>query len=427
MSKHFIPIVGLLIQATSPMYCQQTVAIDWNSKTITSQPAQINSDTNVAIIVNNVNDVLFTYSISTQSTPVSIDDFSQIQKAFGLSNTAAKGQGEGAPCSYQDFLNAMKALTDAEAIVFQLPSTSKGCSDSKPCDVSLGDTETAWQKVVPLLATAKAKQADSKLYCSSAAYATAYATSQMVLDKADSITTSLNTADGHVAETHTLLRPDYTTSIEVDQFWNGKPTNKAVNVTLSNTNTHLTLSAGALFSELQNRAYSITAKPSSSGSGTTNVLAVSGVSTFSPFAVGLLNYEIPKASTDQIGLSLSTGPVLRLGTSSNSSSFGYFAGVSVHLYHRFYVSPGYNLGQFADNPPGLAAGATVPSGITTPSPINRWTWRFGFALTYKTKDFGGLGLSASTSSTGGTSKSQPAGNTSQKTPKTTAPSQPPAN
>jgi hypothetical protein len=119
--------------------------------------------------------------------------------------------------------------------------------------------------------------------------------------------------------------------------------------------------------------------------------------------VALLNYEIPKASSDYIGLAISTGPVIRISSASSTSSFGYFAGIGVHLYHRFYISPGFNLGQFADNPPGLSSGSTVPAGIGTPIPINRWTWRFGFALTYKTKDFSSLGLSTTVAPKAGTS------------------------
>jgi hypothetical protein len=415
---------GLILKSL-PTLCQQTVAIDWDSKKITSQPATINSDSNVAIDVSNVNDVLFTYSISTESTPIAIDDFSQIANAFGLSNTAAKGKGEAPSCNYQDFLNSVKALVDAENVFLELPASSKGCSAAKPCSMTLGDAKTAWDKVLPLLATAKSKEADSKLFCTAQEYDSAYASSQAALDQADSITASFQNGT-HVAQSHALVKPDYTTSIEIDEFWNGKPTNKSVSVTLSNTNTRLTLSAGALFSELQNRSYSITAAPSTSASSTKNVLAVSGESKFSPLAIGLLNYEVPRLSNDEIGLAISTGPVLRLGTSSGSSSFGYFGGVSVHLYHRFYVSPGLNLGQFADNPPGLSAGSAVPSGITTPSPVNRWTWRFSFALTYKTKDFSKLGLSASTISTSNTGGAA-TNNKAQKVQPSAAATQPPAN
>lgn len=389
----FFSVLATLLSTTS-LCAQQSVEIDWSTKKLTSQPSQINTNTNVKINVSAVNDVLYTYSITSQSVPTQIDDFSQIQNAFKVAGQAAKGAtGEAAICDVNDFLKSVKSLLDAENAVLQLPATTTGCSVTAPCSVSLADTNAAWLKSVPaLLTVAKSKQADSQRLCSASVYQPAYASSQATLDAATSIGDSLaNTI--HLAQSQTLLKPDYTTSVEVDEFWKGKATVKGqYTVTLSNTNTRLTLSAGALFSQLQNRTYTTVPAPNSSGTGTTNVLAVSGRSTYSPLAVALLNYEIPKLSNEYLGLAISTGPVLRINSASSASSFGYFAGIGIHLYHRFYVSPGFNLGQFADNPPGLSSGSVVPSGIGTPAPINRWTWRFGFAVTYKAKDFSALGL-----------------------------------
>jgi hypothetical protein len=167
-------------------------------------------------------------------------------------------------------------------------------------------------------------------------------------------------------------------------------------VDLSPSNHRLTLSAGALFSEIQNRAYTSVSAPAASGTATMNVLSVSGISRFNPTAVALMNYEIPQLDWERVGFALSTGPVFRLGSKSDASSFGYFAGVSVHLFHRFYFTPGFHFGQFADFPAGFSqVNQTVPSGLSAPTAVTRWTWRFGFGLTYKAKDFSQFGLSGS--------------------------------
>jgi hypothetical protein len=147
-------------------------------------------------------------------------------------------------------------------------------------------------------------------------------------------------------------------------------------------------------SEVQNRSYPVQAIPNAGGTGTLNILTVDGASKFSPTAIALLNYEIPKADWETIGFAISTGPAFRLGSKSDTSTFGYFAGVGVHLYHRFYIAPGFHLGQYADFPAGFSQpGQAVPSGLGTPTATKRWTLRFGFALTIKAKDFSQFGLS----------------------------------
>jgi hypothetical protein len=131
---------------------------------------------------------------------------------------------------------------------------------------------------------------------------------------------------------------------------------------------------------------------------------------FSPNAVALLNYQIPslgkvKLSGDDFGLAVSSGPVIRLGTQAGTSSFGYFVGLGLHLYHRFYLTPGLHVGQFADYPPGFSySGQAVPAGLGTLVPVTRYTTRFALGVTYKAKDFSGLGLTPSTAS-------KPSGNT----------------
>src|ERR1039458_10326838 len=105
-------LYGALSLMALPVYSQQTVEIDWSTKKLTSQPAQIQSNTNIQIDVNNVNDVLYTYSITPQSIPSQIDDFAQIANAFKIAGQAAAGKGLAATCNVNEFLTAVKALLD---------------------------------------------------------------------------------------------------------------------------------------------------------------------------------------------------------------------------------------------------------------------------------------------------------------------------
>jgi hypothetical protein len=95
---------GMVLLNAVPLCSQQSVAIDWSTKKLTSQPAQIQTNTTVEIDVSNVNDVFYTYSISTQSVPSQINDFAQIQNAFKVAGQAAKGAGEAPTCNVSEFL-----------------------------------------------------------------------------------------------------------------------------------------------------------------------------------------------------------------------------------------------------------------------------------------------------------------------------------
>lgn len=370
----------------------QDVVVDWAAKKVTSQPSSVEKNTTATVQVNNVNDMMFTYSISFQLKPLQASDFDAIAKAFSIAGKAAAG--EAVTCDISKVLASQKALADAEAEFLNMPATNQGCSKSKPCDVTLQQAQAAWkQSVQPKVDSAQTDLSDFTAACTSDSFQPA------VKSATDAINQALNTINGP----HSILKPnaiqmspDAITSLEVDQLWMGVPTtNGTYSVDLQPSNNRLTLSAGALFSEVQNRSYTVSAVPNSAGTGTSNVLSVAGVSRFNPTGVALLNYEVPGLDWERVGFALSSGPVFRLGSKSDASSFGYFAGVSVHLFHRFYITPGFHLGQFADFPPGFSANRLVPSGIGTPTPVNRWTWRFGFAFSYKAKDFGQFGLSAS--------------------------------
>src|SRR4029077_7168009 len=118
------------------------------------------------------------------------------------------------------------------------------------------------------------------------------------------------------------------------------------------------------------------------------------------------------------GLALSTGPVLRVGGTTGTSSFGYFNGLSIHFWHRLYVTRGSHVGQFADVPLGFAVGQSIPSTFTGQlTPTNRWSARVGWAITYKTNDLGSLTPSGGDNKGNGGSGSGGSGSTPAGQPK----------
>src|SRR5207249_6114304 len=88
-------------------------------------------------------------------------------------------------------------------------------------------------------------------------------------------------------------------------------------------------------------------------------------------------------------------------------AFGFFTRLSAHLHHRIYFTPGFHFGQFADFPVGFGNGSAVPANFGELTPVKRWTTRFGFAITFKTKDFSGLTQSSTPTVKSGDSSATP--------------------
>jgi hypothetical protein len=386
----------LVVSLAVPNMTAQDIVVNWPAKKLTSQPVSVEQAHSANIRVDDVNDLMFTYSISYQLKPLAVSDFDTIAKAFSIAGAAAAGERAG--CDISKVLAAIKALVDAEVEFLNQPATNAGCSESKPCDITLQQALDSWQQTIqPKIAEAQSVLSDFAKACSSDTYKPAV---QSASDTIADVLAVVNRPHSIEKSGALELAPDHITSLEIDQIWKGVPTvNGSYSVDIQPSNYRLTLSAGVLFSEVQNRGYSLSVVPSPTGSGTASALSVDGISRFNPTAIALLNYEIPYVDSERIGLALSTGPVFRLGSKSDATSFGYFVGIGVHLYHRFYLTPGYHLGQFADFPTGLYPGEIVPPGLGTPNAVKRWTWRFGIAISYKAKDFGQYGLSGAVNQT----------------------------
>ena len=156
------------------------------------------------------------------------------------------------------------------------------------------------------------------------------------------------------------------------------------NFTVTSGRDALSASAGLLLTSLQSRSYTFAAAPSGSG----QILHVDGIGSFRPALSALLNYDIPYLPNyKDIGLAVSAGLVLDLANGkADTSNFGLFVGPSVHLFHRFFITPGWHFGQFADYPVGFGQNPSqviTNSNLGSPVPVKRYTGRFAISFTFQ--------------------------------------------
>lgn len=384
-------IVVVLFSAAAAASAQ-TVVYDWsgNSKVPESYP-RITSKETVTFNINKVNNILFTYRLEVTQSPMDDDDFKKIadlMKGFmSKGPTPPPGIAANQCVTQKDFENSLANARDSVAKDTMLPI---GYATLEPkTSVSLDASTTAWAK--------HAKEAEAL------AGMTPCSMSQELKTEYDKYVEAVakiqKKVDGsHVFSATSVISPGNNVSATVFEIFDTK-TISSKTFTFPGTDV-LTLSAGALFSSIPDQTYEARKTPAS----TLNVLTVEGNSRATPAVVALLNYSLggiyKKLDGEATGLALSAGPVIRLGTQSDASSFGFFTGISGHLYHRFYLTPGIHFGQFSDFPVGFANGSPVPESFGELTPVKRWTARFGFAITFKTKDFSGLTSSDKPSVTG---------------------------
>lgn len=364
----------------------QKVTYDWSGNSKTAEAPRITRTQPVKFEIRNVNDILFSYSLEVTQKPMEFDDFGLISKFIA-------GQGAGAhaanPCS-NAFLLAKKAVKDAADKIDADPKLPPGyAASAQHTSIPLQDSLNAWNTLrggVIQQAISKA-EAFTQMCGSSPKLAEFY---DPFKKKVDSLTTKINSP--HVFEdTHELSPGSDVTATVFEKFNNETISSKTFSFSVGDI---LTLSAGALFTRIPDRSYQARKTPDSAA----NVLAVEGNSRLTPGVVALLHYSLgalhPKLDGDNVGLALSAGPVVRFGAQGSTTSFGFFTGVSAHLYHRFYLTPGLHFGQFADFPVGFHNGSTIPANFGELNPLKRWTGKFGFAITFKAKDFKSLESSA---------------------------------
>jgi len=150
-------------------------------------------------------------------------------------------------------------------------------------------------------------------------------------------------------------------------------------------------SAGFLMTQVPAPTYnSATAPDPNDLTKTQNVLQVNYGAGIRPALVAMLTGNIPQVNTRNFGLGVSSGLVFDITSGkADTSSFGYFGGVSLRLTPWIYLTPGVHVGQYANWPPGFThAGQVIPPNTGTPNPTKQYTARFAFSVTYIIKNLG---------------------------------------
>lgn len=384
----------------------QTVVYDWSSSSkVPESYPKITRKQTVTFRITNVNDILYTYRLEVTQTPIVGNDFDNLAALFKLFNPAGKATGQTKGCpglisEVQGLIHqAIKEISEDPKLPVQYAKEATHPS------IPLRDSQAAWEKHADAINKAR-EDIDALVQQNCPLDPTLKEAINQFLDLVADIDKRVHSL--HVFEDKHDLSPGNDVSVMVVEMF-GPQTISTKTFTFPGTDV-LTLSAGALFSAIPDRTYDARKSPTS----TLNILTVEGNSRSTPAIVGLMNYSLGALHLDgdTAGLALSAGPVIRLGAKSDASTFGFFAGVSGHLYHRFYITPGFHFGQFSDFPVGFSNGATVPANFGDLNPVKRWTTRFGLAITFKVKDFSGLGSSGTpsvkTEEGGGSTPKQPA-------------------
>jgi len=348
--------------------------------------------------VTHLNDIIYTYSIEATSQATAADDYSLFP---ALGGNAGKSAG-AAPTTCPGILQTAESsyATIKSQIGMHGSNLNPFKSDGTYTSVKLTDTLTAWNALSGNLTSLKNAVSDLNGKCSTytdAAVAdfqtrkdTVLAGNNEVLSFQDKVKNNPHTWRGAVPMT---VGATNHVTVTASESYQTQVTSGPVTQQCDIKSSVLSLSAGPLFSTISPRDYSTVTVPTTNNGQTTTytALAVQDRSSLQPLLVGLLNYDLPFWAGNSFGIQLSSGPTFRIGGPSNVSSFGYFGGVSLHLWKRFFLTPGIHVAEFADFPVGFEANSPVPANFGTITPVRRWTAHFAISFTYRTNSISTLG------------------------------------
>ncbi len=378
------------------------INLDWS----TVSPSTILHTANYAFKISGVNDVLYKYEMSVTVNPSATDDISSLSGLLGKlsqllpSSSAGINKAIADPCGpLNSALADAKAMIDSANKSIQKIQPEKPSSGSYP-SVSIKDTVSAWGDVMN-----QYKLLIPKIEAAKAVLGNTACTDDSILENAaqllltyDDIKTRVEPTDAVVRGPHVIYGQGFLDrtkngSLIVKETYNGSDTaGSPKSYPLQAGFNQMTVSGGFLLTTLPARSYAtVNAPPVPPSTATSTVLAVNGNSGIRPALVGLLNYHDPfdwPLNKPHFGLAISAGPVIDISNGkADTSSFGFFGGVSAHIWNRLFLTPGVHVGQFAGFPLGFSqAGQVIPQNFGTLSPVTRWTARFGFAVTFRGGD-----------------------------------------
>lgn len=372
----------LFIAGVSAHASAQDIVYNWANKKLETSPPRVNQTRTFNVVLQDINDILYTYRIIHTSEPIATDDLSKILDRLSRSLPSGNAPLAAVCAPLATAQTATKEITDALYAAEHLPFKLR--TKSPPVEsYSLAQSLAAWNPIYEKIQRVR----NTDVSTCSALEQREFATLLVDLNRVAEPIEKRAKSTHQFIDTVTLS-PGNKEIFEVVELFEGQPTKeKGRKFEFTTTNNILTLSGGILFSKVPNRSYVARKTPDS----TQNVLVVEGTSSFRPEGVALLNYMIPGADWEQGGFALSAGPVVRFGATGDTSSLGFFTGISGNLFHRLYVTPGLHFGQFADFPADFYDRRPIPANFGELTPIKRWTGRFAVAVSFQTLSFGGQG------------------------------------
>jgi hypothetical protein len=346
-----------------------SITIDWAARVSGAQacPASVDKLTSVSLTVTGINNILYDYPFSEACEYLPSD------------------AGNLPAASTPPIISALPvppACSDAISAALDLRKESR-LFPARGQSIALADTLAAWNSMQTQIIAVRT--------CTGSGSDVLYDTRRRLEDYAGRVPGSHDKKFVFTIDKSQLCSLELS---EIDHY-SHDPTGASLKWKCGVDDT-LTLSLGTLLTTIDYRDYVHGSVPS--GGSSTDSLVVNGRGPWTPIGVALLNYKL--FYTDKgpnFGLTISSGPAFKLGGQAQVGTFGWFAGVSVSLWRRFFVTPGFHTGQFADFPAGFVPGQQIPSNFGTLTPVTRWTTRFAIGLTYRTNT---LIKSTSTKTTG---------------------------
>jgi hypothetical protein len=384
MRRHIflISVAGMLLLAGTEAGRAQEITIDWATKKVISEPTEIHKGETLKVSVNNVNNILYDYTVDIQLQITSNSDDLAALLSLLKNLPAVQFTKPGATACETKVADARKMLDE---IADLMKKNNLSAEARKGKSITLQESLNGWEDAIkPRLPALQNAINDLTGTCGTDSQVTTFLSGPY--RQFDNFRKKVE--GPHVAEGQAQASTGDVASVTVTV------TEKSQGTTLDSRkwtlrfSSVLTLSGGVLFSTLPDVSYVRRSVPTTDGSA--DVLGVDGGSRPVPMLLGLLNYRIPWLNSDKWGLDISSGPAIRLGGKSDTTSFGYFVGVSFNLWHRLYITPGVHVGQYADFPAGFTLNQPIPASFGELTPVKRWTARFAIGITYKTLDLGAL-------------------------------------
>lgn len=350
------------------------------------------------VLLTNINYMLYDYVITINENAAAT-----LPPLIPTATSTAPAKGEGVaftvdhcPQLTQDYTNAnilFKSLNDT--VTGMLPQQSGAKYNSIPLSTTLAVWNSIKDRAATYIDEVNSTSTDLSNMTAAAQEACLGGDWVTKLSQLDSLRIKLLVFQNRERLPHELTVPtrlDRTRggSVVVKELFQGTETNASpVTFILEAEYATVTASGGFLLTTLPARSYSsVNQPPATPGGATTTVLGINGASRVRPALAALFNFHDPfewGLNKPNFGLALSAGPVIEVANGqSDTTKFGVFAGVGVHLWKILYVTPGLHIGEFADFPQGFTqAGQAIPTNFGTLSPTKRYTGRFAVTITFR--------------------------------------------